>query len=87
MTLDPAANPALWPVVLGIETGQCVQFNRRLQGTLLEISGQMQVMSINQQAGARTWKCQVSMLPYLGGVLACDDMVHGIPGTGQVLGW
>ncbi|HEY5245904.1 MAG TPA: hypothetical protein VIJ60_09570, partial [Acidimicrobiales bacterium] len=45
MTLDPAANPALWPVVLGLETGQVMQVNRRLQGTELVMSGQFQVMS------------------------------------------
>jgi hypothetical protein len=87
MTLDPSANPALWPVVLGLETGQVMHLNRRLQGDLLEMSGQFQVMSVAHAIGARTWRTTVSMIPYLGNVLACDDVVRGIPGSGVVLGW
>ena len=87
MTLDPSANPALWPVVLGLETGQVVGVNRRLQGDLLEMSGQFQVMSVAHSIGPRTWQTKVSMIPYLGNVLACDDTVRGIPGSGSVLGW
>lgn len=87
MTLDPVANPALWPVVLGLETGQVAQVNRRLQGTLLEMSGQFQVMSVGHSIGPGSWKTKVSMIPYLGTVLACDDVVRGIPGSGSVLGW
>jgi hypothetical protein len=87
MTLDPAANPVLWPVVLGIETGQCVQVNRRLAGTQTEISGQYQVMSVAHSSAPRSWTCRLSLLPYLGQVLACDDVTHGIPGTLNCLGW
>jgi hypothetical protein len=87
MTLDPAANPALWPVVLGLETGQVMQVNRRLQGTELVMSGQFQVMSIAHSIAAGSWKTKVSMIPYLGNVLACDDVIRGIPGSGSVLGW
>jgi hypothetical protein len=87
MTLDPAANPALWPVVLGLETGQVMAVNRRLQGTELVMSGQFQVMSVAHSIAPGSWKTKVSMIPYLGNVLACDDTVRGIPGSGSVLGW
>lgn len=87
MTLDPAANPALWPVVLGLETGQVVQVNRRLQGTLLVMSGQFQVMSVAHNPGPRTWTTKVALLPYPGQVLACDDPHYGVPGAGMVIGW
>ena len=87
MTLDPAANPALWPVVLGMETGQAVQANRRLQGTQLEISGLFQIMSIAHNTAPGSWNTKVAMVPYPGQILACDDMTYGTPGGSNVLGW
>jgi Concanavalin A-like lectin/glucanases superfamily len=88
MTLDPAANPALWPVVLGLETGQVAQVNRRLQGTQLVISGLFQVMSVAHSEAPGQWKTRVALVPYPGQVLALDDVTRGIPGTGvNVLGW
>lgn len=87
MTLDPAANPALWPVVLGLETGQVVAVNRRLQGTLLVMSGQFQVMSVGHNPGPRTWQTKVALVPYPGRVLACDDPVYGLPGQQNSIGW
>jgi hypothetical protein len=87
MTLDPAANPALWPVVLGLETGQVAQVNRRLAGTQPEISGLFQVMSVSHAIAPGSWKTQVGLIPYTGQVLACDDTVRGVPGSGSALGW
>lgn len=87
MTLDPAANPALWPVVLGLETGQVAQVNRRLQGTLMQMSGLYQVMSIAHTESPGKWQTKVVLVPYPGQVLACDDTTRGIPGTVNTLGW
>ena len=88
MVLDPAANPVLWPVVLGLETGQVVQVNRRLgNGALLEISGLYQVMSVAHQTGARTWQTRVALVPYPGQVLAADDPQYGVPGGSNCIGW
>jgi hypothetical protein len=86
LTLDPSANPALWPVVLGLETGQVVWVNRRLGGTYDEISGYFQVMSVAHTAGPRTWRTVVSLLPYYGNVLTADDPERGVL-IGNALGW
>jgi hypothetical protein len=86
MTLDPAANPVLWPVVLGLETGQAVQVTRRLQGTQPVIGGLFQVMSVGHSIGQRSWKTKVALVPYPGSVLTCDDPVLGAPGSPS-LGW
>jgi hypothetical protein len=87
MTLDPSANPALWPVVLGLETGQVMQVNRRLAGSLLILSGQFQVMSVAHSPGPRSWKTSLALLPYPGQVLACDDPQYGQPGQDNCIGW
>jgi hypothetical protein len=87
LTLDPAANPALWPVVLGLETGQVAQVNRRLQGTQLVISGLFQVMSVAHSEAPGQWKTKVALVPYPGQVLTLDDPVRGIPAAPNVLGW
>ena len=86
MTLDPSANPALWPVVLGLESGQVVWVNRRLGGTYPEISGYFQVMTVGHSIGARSWKTVVSLLPYFGNVLTLGDPERGVL-IGNPLGW
>jgi hypothetical protein len=87
MTLDPSANPALWPVVLGLETGQVARVNRRLQGTQLVTSGLFQVMSVAHSSAPGQWQAKVALVPYAGQVLALDDTARGTPGNGSVLGW
>ncbi len=87
MTLDPAANPALWPVVLGMETGQVAQVNRRLQGSQLEIGGLFQIMSIAHSEAPGQWKTRVALVPYPGQVLLMNDTTRGVPGAGNCLGW
>ncbi len=87
MTLDPAANPALWPVVLGLETGQVAQVSRRLQGTQQVLGGLFQVMSIALSEAPGQWKTKVALVPYPGQVLTLDDPARGIPAAPNVLGW
>jgi len=87
LTLDPAANPALWPVVLGIETGMVVQINLRLGGTLLEVSGPYQVMTIGHATAPGSWKTTLTAVPYQGNVLTTDDPVRGLANGGNPLGW
>jgi Concanavalin A-like lectin/glucanases superfamily len=87
MTLDPAANPALWPVVLGLETGQVAQVNRRLQGTQQVLGGLFQVMSVAHSEAPGQWKTKVALVPYPGQVLTLDDPARGIPAAPNSLGW
>jgi hypothetical protein len=87
MTLDPAANPALWPVVLGVETGQVSQFNLRLAGTELEVTGQFQIMTVGHNTQPGSWKTTLTMVPYIGNVLTCDDVSRGLLDGENPLGW
>lgn len=87
LTLDPAANPALWPVVLGMETGQVAQCNLRLAGTRLEVNGQFQIMTVAPSMSPGSWRTAVTLVPYLGNVLTADDTTRGVLGAGNPLGW
>jgi Concanavalin A-like lectin/glucanases superfamily len=87
MTLYPAANPALWPVVLGAESGQVAQVLRRLGGTQLEISGQFQVMNVQHAIGPGQWRTTLSLVPYYGQILTCDDPIRGTLDGLNRIGW
>jgi hypothetical protein len=87
LTLDPAANPALWPVVLSAETGQVVTVNRRLLGTQLQITGQFQIMTVSHQNSPGVWKTTLTLVPYTGNVLTADDPVLGQLTGANRLGW
>jgi hypothetical protein len=87
MTFDPSANPALWPIVLGMDVGQVITVQRRLGGTLTEISGQFQILNVAHQTGPRQWTTRVSAVTYPGNVLTADDSVRGQLSGGNVLGF
>ena len=87
MTFDPSANPALWPIVLSAEVGQVVNINRRLGGTLLEISGTFQILNVAHQVVPRQWTTRISAVTYPGTVLTADDPVRGQLSGANVLGF
>jgi hypothetical protein len=78
MTLDPSANPALWPVVLSLETGQVIWVNSRLGGTQVDVSGPFQVMTVGHANAPGSWLTTVTAIPYYGNVLTTDDPVNGV---------
>ena len=87
LVIDPSANPALWPVVFGVETGQAVQVHRRLGGTQEQLGGIYQVMSVSHQSGPRKWQTTLGLVPYPGQVLTCDDPIRGVLDGDSVFGW
>jgi glycosyl hydrolase family 12/concanavalin A-like lectin/glucanase superfamily protein len=87
LTLDPGANPALWPVALGLEVGQVYQVNRRLMGTQVIISGLFQLMSVAHASAARSWTVKLTLVTYPGEVLTADDPVRGQLDGQNAIGW
>jgi len=93
MTLDAAANPALWPVVLGAEVGKVSTVNRRLY-ELLQMSLPGQVMSVAHDTGPGKWQTKLTIVTYTGTALMCDSPVYGqlngsnrLPWLGAGGGW
>jgi hypothetical protein len=62
IVLDPMGNPALWPVVLGIELDDVVQVNHRdLNGTR---SGLFSVAKIRHEGDEQSWRTTLSLTPF-----------------------
>jgi len=87
MTFDPSANPALWPIVLSAEVGQVITVNRRLGGTLTEISGQFQILNVAHSTAPGRWTTRIMAVAYLSNVLTCDDPDRGQLSGSNVLGF
>jgi hypothetical protein len=87
LTLDPGANPALWPVALGVEVGQVYTVNRRLGGTQVVITGEFQVMSVAHTVQGRRWQTKLTLVTYPGVVLTADDSVRGLLNGSNRLSW
>jgi hypothetical protein len=86
MTLDPSANPALWPVVLSLESGQVIWVNARLIDQE-DVSGPFQIMTISHANTPGDWKTTVTAVPYNGYVLTCDDPANGVLDGQPRLAW
>lgn len=87
MFLDPSVNEDLWPVVLGLECGQVVYVHRRLQATEPQIEGLFQIATISNASQPRKFGCTVTLIPYPGQVLTCDDLVAGVLDGENALPW
>jgi hypothetical protein len=59
LTLNPAANPALWPVVLSLELSQRVTVKRRNAG--VTVSGDYYIEKISHQVDAEASKWEVGL--------------------------
>lgn len=63
VTLDPASNPSIWPVALGIEQGDVIQVARRpVGGTPYIVQGIVQ--RIEHKVGPNMWQVTLSIAPY-----------------------
>ena len=90
LTLDPSANPLLWPVVLALQTSQVVLAKRRLgSGTESppEIDLQQQIMSVAHSNQPGVWRTTIGGVPYYGQILTLDDPVLGVLDGNNRLGW
>ena len=87
LTLDPGANPSLWPIALGAEVGQVYVVNRRLGGTQLVITGTFQLMSVAHTVQGRSWRTKLTLVTYPGNVLTADDATRGLLNGSNRLGY
>src|SRR6266567_1058480 len=85
--LDPASNPSIWPVALGVEQGDVVTVNRRPIGAAT-ISLQCIVQKVEHEIGPSRWRTTVTLSPYFpeANVIQLDNSPHNTPGSG-VLAW
>lgn len=85
LTLDPAANPALWPLVLSLELSQRITVKRRT--TALTTSADYYVENISHKidAQAGTWKTDLQLSPvFVPTAWVLGDATYGVLGTTTV---
>jgi len=100
LTLDPASNPALWPVVLALEVGWRVQFKRRAKaanaGAGLTISLDFFVEKIGQPKinfETGEWTVTAQLSPINAGAnpsmqpWILEDTTYGVLDSTTILGW
>jgi hypothetical protein len=83
LTLSPASNPALWPVVLGLEISQRVTVKRRTAA--LTTSNDYYVEQIHHKADAETgeWMVELQLSPvFVPSAWVLGDNTHGVLGNG-----
>lgn len=85
MTLDPAANPALFAAVLSMDIGTRVTVKRRTNA--LTISGDYYIEQISHDANgdASTWKVELELSPvFVSQAWVLGDAVKGVLGSTTV---
>jgi hypothetical protein len=85
LTLDPAANPALWPLVLGLEISQRITVKRRTAA--LTTSADYYVEQISHKIDAQTgaWKTDIQCSPvFVPTAWVLGDATYGVLGTTTV---
>lgn len=80
LTVNPAANPALWPFVLGTDIGDVIQFQRNPVGAAA-ITGTFMVIGIQPNITKDTATFGYTFAPIFGTVLTLDDPVFGLVGS------
>ncbi|MEK6443650.1 hypothetical protein [Pseudonocardia sp. T1-2H] len=82
LTLVPSANPALWPVVLGLEISQRVRVKRRSIG--LSTSAEYYIEKIDHKvdAAAGTWTVSLQLSPvWVPSAWVLGDATRGVLGS------
>lgn len=85
LTLDPASQPGLWPVVLSLELSQRVTVKRR--SDYLTISGDYYIEQIEHHIDAEqgTWVTDLQLSPvFVPTAWVCGDTTYGILGTSTI---
>ena len=87
VTVNAAANPELWPFVLGTDIGDVVAFQRNpVQGGA--IAGVFMVISIEYNLTKDAGTFTYVLAPTTGqSILTLDDPVYGLVGAQNELGW
>jgi hypothetical protein len=87
ITVDAAANPELWPFVLGTDIGDVISFQRTPLGGAA-VTGVFMVISIEVDWAADKADFTYVLAPIPGqSILTLDDPVYGLIGSTNELGW
>lgn len=82
LELDPAANPALWPVVLSLEISQLVKVTRRNAGVTVTNNYYIERIAHKVDAEAGSWKITVQLSPqFVSSAWVLGDATYGVLGT------
>jgi len=85
LTLDPSANPALWPVVLSLEISQRVSVKRRSDSLTTSNDYYIEQITHNIDAENGTWTIDLQLSPVFVPVAwVLGDATYGILGTSTV---
>jgi hypothetical protein len=85
VTLDPAANPALWPVVLGLEISQRHTVARRVSGVTVRGDYYLEHISHRINADAGTWTVDLQLSPvFVPHSWVLGDSTRGVLGSTTV---
>lgn len=85
LVLKPAANPALWPVVLSLEISQRIRVKRRNAG--LTITGDYYIEKISHRVNADTseWDVELQLSPvFVPSAWVLGDNTYGVLGSTTV---
>lgn len=85
IVLDPAANPALWPVVLSLEISQRVTVKRRSSGLTTSFEYYIEQINHAQDSKNGTWKVELQLSPvFVPTAWILGDATYGVLGTTTV---
>lgn len=85
LTLDPASQPALWPVVLGLEISQRVTVHRRTGGLTTSSDYYVEKISHQIDANSGAWTVDLQLSPvFVPAAWVCGDSTYGVLGTTTV---
>lgn len=85
ITLNPAANPSVWPVALGVDVGDIATVTRR-PTYAPAVTGTFVVQEVAHDVSPGKWSTKLTLAPVDLPVLTCDDPTFGVLGS-NVLGW
>ncbi|MGH7743337.1 MAG: hypothetical protein ACREQ5_00745, partial [Candidatus Dormibacteria bacterium] len=82
LTLNPAGNPALWPVVLGLELSQRVTVKRRNAGVTVSRDYYIEKISHKVNADTSEWTVDLQLSPvFVASAWVLGDATFGVLGT------
>jgi len=85
VTLRPSANPALWPVVLGLEVSQRVTVKRRSQALTTTADYYVEQVSHKVDADRGEWTVDLQLSPvFVAQAWVLGDAAYGVLGTTTV---
>jgi hypothetical protein len=82
LALDPAANPALWPVVLSLEISQRIKVTRRNAGLTVSREYYIEKITDTVDGEAGKWRCVLQLSPvFVSSAWVLGNATFGVLGT------